>query len=205
MVRTSFFSFPVTPKTFFLVSWSRLFTGGFGVFFGCGFELADDPLLVLVEPPELLEPVELEEPAELPDVVRVALLELAVTGLAPPATVPPLRVVAAVRTPPVVVARPTVALPPDALVVVVVFFFDFFFLDDSPAVALFVLLPASGLLLGGVVVGVVDFLALFDPPEPAAPSPMDFSIPSNAVSTFFICELTSLRDLSISCGELPED
>ena len=203
-MRTSFFSFPVTPKTFFLVSWSRLFTGGFGVFFGCGFELADDPLLalVLVEPPELLEPAELGEPAELPDVVRVALLELAVTGLAPPATVPPLRVVAAVRTPPVVVARPAVALPPDALVVVVVFFFDFFFLDDSPAV---VLLLASGLLLGRVVVGVVDFLALLDPPEPAAPSPMDFSIPSNAVSTFFICELTSLRVLSISCGELPED
>ena len=131
-MRTSFFSFPVTPKTFFLVSWSRLFTGGFGVFFGCGFELADDPLLVLVEPPELLEPVELGEPAELPDVVRVALLELAVTGLAPPATVPPLRVVAAVRTPPVVVARPTVALPPDALVVVVVFFFDFFLLGRFP-------------------------------------------------------------------------
>jgi len=53
-----------------------------------------------VEPPELLEPVELGEPAELPDVVRVALLELAVTGLAPPATVPPLRVVAAGRDPP---------------------------------------------------------------------------------------------------------
>jgi len=36
MVRVSFLRVPVTPWAFFWVSWSRVFTGGLGVCFGCG-------------------------------------------------------------------------------------------------------------------------------------------------------------------------
>ena len=187
MVRVSFLRVPVTPWAFFWVSWSRVFTGGLGVCFGCGFELADAELLVvaLVEPapaapaaraPAAARPLVLglttRAPVAglvplVPVVVRVAPVPL-VERVAPPVVVPE------VRVPPTLVPRP---VPPSRLLrlprplkalVDVPFWVVFVPAEAPPAVDLPPEVPPVG-VFPAVPLPLVPVPVLLPPAFPACP------------------------------------